>query len=303
MAEASVPVDLFNPGQVFACFGFLEAADVLLGDAEGAFDWTSPTSTRFVLRARGEESPVERVLRFLTEANVVALAPHGSRHKASWLKTWGPVEVVNEGRPYPFANPSSPATLVAALRAGTDTIDIDHWGDSTKRDNVKFWAGSRGYPGSGFTRDALALVRKSPVNVASDPFALAVAQSSSFRLDWRCDYIPIDAGFSLNEHKKNMKTVGYPLVELLAAIGLGNSRPVPAWAGKPREQRKLRYRYAVVGRAPGMPDGWYAPSLLRAALGGAELPLPSRRFHMSLGWPGKAGQARSITTVIEETAP
>ena len=25
MAESSIPVDLFNPGQVFACLGFLEA--------------------------------------------------------------------------------------------------------------------------------------------------------------------------------------------------------------------------------------------------------------------------------------
>ena len=25
MAEASIPVDLLNPGQVFACLGFLEA--------------------------------------------------------------------------------------------------------------------------------------------------------------------------------------------------------------------------------------------------------------------------------------
>ena len=40
MGAASIPVDLFNPGQVFACLGFLEAADVLLGDAEGGFDWT-----------------------------------------------------------------------------------------------------------------------------------------------------------------------------------------------------------------------------------------------------------------------
>ena len=37
MAESSIPVDLFNPGQVFACLGFLEAADVLCGHAEGRF--------------------------------------------------------------------------------------------------------------------------------------------------------------------------------------------------------------------------------------------------------------------------
>jgi CRISPR-associated protein Csx14 len=44
MAEHTIPVDLLNPGQVFACLGFLEAADVLLGDAEGGFDWWSDTT-------------------------------------------------------------------------------------------------------------------------------------------------------------------------------------------------------------------------------------------------------------------
>ena len=40
MAESTIPVDLLNPGQVFACLGILEMADVLLGDATAAFDWT-----------------------------------------------------------------------------------------------------------------------------------------------------------------------------------------------------------------------------------------------------------------------
>jgi hypothetical protein len=30
MAEASIPVDLLNPGQVFACLGFMEAAEPAL---------------------------------------------------------------------------------------------------------------------------------------------------------------------------------------------------------------------------------------------------------------------------------
>ena len=42
MAEADIPVDLLNPGQVFACLGFVEAAEVLLGDATGGFDWSDP---------------------------------------------------------------------------------------------------------------------------------------------------------------------------------------------------------------------------------------------------------------------
>lgn len=47
MSATSIPVDLFNPGQVFACLGLLEAADILLGDAEGGFNWGDETDVRF----------------------------------------------------------------------------------------------------------------------------------------------------------------------------------------------------------------------------------------------------------------
>lgn len=300
MGEATIPVDLYNPGQVFACLGFMEAAEVLVGGVEAAFDWSVPTDTRFALRigsTLSDENPFEVVLRFLDSAEVVAQASHGSANFAAWGKTWGAVEELRAREPYPFAEPQSPATLPAALRAGGKEIVLDHWGDSTHlRDNVKFWAGAGGYPGAGLTRDALELVRGRAAKAASDPFALTAPQSSSFRLDWRRDYIPIDAGFSLNAHS-NIATVGYPLVELCGAIGLTHARPARvSW------RDKLQYRYGVIGRDSA--DAlWFPLSFVRAALGGGTLPFPSRRFHMSLGWPGKKDQARSITTVIEETAP
>src|SRR6266478_2404604 len=53
MAEAAIPVDLSNPGQVFACLGFLEAADALVGDAEGGFDWSDEADVRFSLWPAG----------------------------------------------------------------------------------------------------------------------------------------------------------------------------------------------------------------------------------------------------------
>lgn len=75
--EASIPVDLFNPGQAFACLGFLEAADTLVGDAEGGFDWSDEANIRFVLSAAGERNPFEAVLEFLAETNVERSAPLG----------------------------------------------------------------------------------------------------------------------------------------------------------------------------------------------------------------------------------
>lgn len=47
IAPASIPVNVFNPVQTFACLGFLEAADALCGDGEGGFEWSDETSVSF----------------------------------------------------------------------------------------------------------------------------------------------------------------------------------------------------------------------------------------------------------------
>lgn len=295
MAEAAIPVDLFNPGQVFACIGFAEAADLLLGDAEGVFDWSDPHRVVFRLRAQGDVSPVRRVLQFLDVAQAQALAPVRSPNLDGWTSSWGPPPLaVDRGTGYPIPDPPSPATLVCRLSDGAHTLVLDHWGDATERDNVKFWAGAAGYPGAGLARDALALIQGHAMAAAEDPFAFTAPQSSSFRLDWRRDYIPIHAGFSLNAHA-DIDTLGFPIVELLASLGLGHARPL-----RPDRRNKLAYAYAVAGRAQSGDDTWLSLPLLRAALGTAPLPFHMRRFRMHLDWPGKEGQARSITTVTEE---
>lgn len=302
MAEASIPVDIFNPGQVFACLGLIEAADALLGDAEGAFDWSDASDVRFRVRARGGAFPVASILEFLANAEVigespaepVGASPADSSLHAAWKQAWGTLRRRPRDEGYPFPEPSSPQTVVCVLRQGTQAITIEHWGDATDRDNVKFWAGSAGYPGVALARDALELVRDRAVASAPDPFALSAPQSSSFRLDWRRDYIPIDTGFSLNAHGGRIEAVGFPLVELLGAIGLSHARPL-----RPDPRNKLEYVYGVVGRRRSS-ELWLPPSILRAALGAAPLPFPARRFRMFLGWPGKENQARAITTVTEE---
>ena len=291
MGKASIPVDLANPGQVFACLGFVEAADALLGEARGGFDWRH--DVRFRLESTGDANPVERVLRFLEEAEVVSLAPPGSDNRT---EKWGIGTVSARSQAFPFDDPQSPAILPACLRdSDGNSIVIDHWGDETqrtRRDNVKFWAGSGGYPGVGLVRDALDLVRGRTADHIDNPFSLAAEQSSSFRFDWRRDYVPIDAGFSPNAHG-DVTMRGYPVVELMAASGLAYARP--------KRHDKLSYSYGVAGVSG---TDFYDPIFLRAALGSLE-PLfpgmPFRRFSMRLDYPGQEGQARCITNVIEET--
>ncbi len=299
MGEASIPVDLLNPGQVFACLGFLEAADILLGDATGGFDWTDESNVRFRLLADGDDSPIETVLCFLRDAEVTS---RSATELGLATSGWS-VETsqYSSDEPFPFPPPASPATLTAVLSVAEPehkllekSIEISHWGDSrveTGRDNVKFWAGAAGYPGAALARDSLDLVREMIAVSVDDPFGVWAEQSSSFRLDWRRDYIPLDIGFSLNAHSgPRFKTVGYPIVEIMAAIGLTHARP--EFLGK------LHYRYGALGVSA---DGdLFDPFFLRASLGAPDLPLPQRTFRMNLGWPGKEGQARCITTVYEE---
>lgn len=299
MSTATIPVDLLNPGQVFACLGLVELNEVLFGEARGCFDWTDPTATKFILAVEGDANPVAAALDFLAKAEVRSLAPPDSELVT---EKWGVATVKAAlGDAFPIPVPSSPAPLPAILSSEKHSIELSSWGETnladslgTGRDNVKFWAGSGGYPGVGLLRDALDLVRAEIGNAYNDPFSLSAPQSSSFRFDWRRDYIPLDVGFSLNEHGK-MQPKGYPLVEVLALIGLSHARP--------RRVRKLEYRYAVLGRvAAESNDRDLLPApLLRAGLGGGALPFPTRHFTMLLDWPGQENQARCITTVREET--
>lgn len=302
MSVASIPVDLLNPGQVFGCLGFLEAAVQLLGPARAAFDWRERSQARFTMSVPGLENGFEAVLRFLEQAEVSSQSPPGATDLVT--EKWGVASDLAADAPavmrqqFPVSLPSSPATLPALLRADGVALSVHHWGDTT-RDNVKFWAGSGGYPGAALLRDALDLVRDGLAGAAADPFALSAVQSSSFRFDWRRDYIPLDAGFSLNAHS-HIAPLGYPLVEIMAAIGLTNARP-----RRVERRNKLHYRYSVIGFADSQLDiaaSLLPPSLLRAALGGlAESPFPVRSFEMFLGWPGQENQARCINHVIEET--
>lgn len=295
MAESSIPVDLLNPGQVFACIGLLEATDILQGTAMAAFDWSNGQETRFRVATAGEEPPVERVMRFLEHAEVVTRVPAQSPNIERWKASWGATpEVELPGHSFPFPDPDSPATLPVLLRDDNgNEIALDYWGDATRRDNVKFWAGAGGKPGAAIVTEALTIGRGKLRQNATNPFSLSGPQNRSFRFDWRRDYIPVQDGFSPNSHGRSIQMVGFPLVEVLAAIGATNARP--------RRKTKLEYRYGVLGVGEGGP--LLDPMFHRAALGAEKSPVPGRpfrRFVMHLDWPGREGNDRSIIRVTEE---
>jgi CRISPR-associated protein Csx14 len=297
MSETAIPVDLRNPGQVFACIGFAEAYEAVFNDrCEMRFNYegyeTATTCSFFTERLA---EPIFSALEFLREAEVTTVLPAGQVSSKEPLSTkkWGVPEVDGEPNFSPSAIPLTPATLPIEIRREAASIPVSHWADgpSSGRDNVKFWAGAGGYPGSAIARDMLASIAAIPTDDvklwAADPFSLSVPMTGGFRFDWRRDYIPLDAGFSPNSHQK-ISMVGFPITELLAAVGLQYARPVRV------NRDKLRYRYSVSStRLP--------LSLIRPILGDADLGFPKRTFTMMLGWPGQAGQARCIIDAREES--
>lgn len=294
MAEARIPVDLFNPGQVFACLGFLEAADVLIGDAQGGFDWSDESDVRFVLRTAGNENPVAVVLGFLAQASVVALAPKGSDVVDQWdtntqVDADGVFSVsptVKEGTKRAWIKAS--ALPIRLSESNERSISVSHWADvDNGRRSLKTWGGAQGKSGAsrmnGLLDAARPLIKADLAGASADPFRIASA-IGGFRLDMHRDYVPIDIGFSLNAHKGKLEAMGHPIVEIVAVIGLEHARPAVI--------DKLSYRY---GGWRGMLD----LTLARPTLGCASMACEVRTFIAHLGEPNDYD--RSIRNVTEET--
>lgn len=290
MAESEIPLDLLNPGQVFACLGVMEATEISCGACEGRFVWDGrETLASFRFQASVNRDPLTAVLDFLRRADVCAVAPRAS---GLAVKEAGVMTEERTDLFFPSPPPDSPSVLPIRLTNRAKSVPIEHWSDASSRDNMKLWAGAGGYSGAALARDALNAIRalddEQWLKASRVPFDVEAPMSSSFRFDWRRDYVPLDLGFSLNEHQGTIRATGYPLVELLAAIGMQFARPVRV---SPRN--KLAYRYAA----------WSTPLptvFARAVLGGASMGFPIRRFRMRLDWPGQENQARCIVDAQEE---
>ncbi len=282
MARASIPVDLFNPGQVFACLGFLEAADVLLGEAEGGFDWHDPEHVRFLMSAEGVRNPFEAALEFIVQADIVAIAPPG------YVQEKGDVPECSEVFP---SEEADPMRLPIRLSGATGTVSVlGHWADGSGRVDFKLYSGNRSalviaramVTGTGRGEGVKSLWERQREELVRDPFNLVVPMGGSFNLDPRGGWSAIDAGYSPND--SGHEVVSSPVVEILAAWGLENARPHC-------EDGRREYVYQVWQRAAPL-------TLSRAVLGGAPMTTGQRRFRFELALSGK----NKFVTFSEEDA-
>jgi CRISPR-associated protein Csx14 len=313
MAEAAIPVDLFNPGQVFACLGFLEAADVLMGDAEGGFDWSDDADVRFRLRAAGEENPFASVLEFLATAKPVRWGPLG--YVDSQPKNVKAVKEADDGDDAEEENETEPTserenkgdalelsdTFLAAagdrmslpIRLGggnRPTVELGHWADGSSRRSFKLYAGNRS--ADRIARAMLLGVREKPKKNQSigDMRAKGIAQlweEQREALIGRPYNVLTPMGGSFNFDPRGAWTAidaGYSPNDQKHQVA---ASPVveflAAWGlenARPDEFETRKVRYA----AWGVP---LSPVLARAALCASVSALPLRQFRFELDMSGK----------------
>ncbi len=287
MAQTSIPVDLFNPGQVFACLGFLEAAEILLGNAQGGFEW-SQSGDFFHLDASGDTEPVEVVLGFLRTADVKWLSPRGDLKE----RDGGDTEVLHG-----IAASGDPkgADLPGVLRGRYNRVECEitfgYWADGSSRFATTFKKSTNGASAHIRLKNALdAMKQWETKQVALDPFNQDARTESLFRLDPRGSVDPIHGGFSPDSLRKGAKggldvrVATYPLCELFAILGLEHARP--------ERRNSKQFRYCTWDRL-------LPPVLGRAAIGGRLGFGRVRRFvveHVEV----KQGGDRKMNYVTEE---
>jgi hypothetical protein len=312
MAPFSIPVDLFNPGQVFACLGFLEAADVLLGDAEGGFDWRDAANVRFLLSARGDENPFDVVLAFLAEARVERFGPVGYVDPPPKKGDVNAIESDDEGddEADSGAEPMGPSMelsdtfparkgdrMALPIRIGggnRPVVELGHWADETRPESFKLYSGNRS--ADKIARAMLKGVRKKPSKKQRQSGQLGDLSSKGVARLWeeqretlvaRPFHVLTPMGGSFNFDPRGAWTAidaGYspnehkhlieasPVVEFLAAWGLEHARPVEF------ETRKVRYAAW----------GICLPTMLaRVALCGGLPSIPLEHFRFDLDMSGK----------------
>ncbi len=320
MTTWSIPVDLKSPGQVLACMGFMEAAEVVLGGVVAHFEW-SQSQAQFVINANGDHNPFEVVLEFLSKANVIELTPIGyveggaadgddngdeegavPSESEEGDDTDGDAEHASQGRFTTSVFPSGEGdrnALPVQLADDGHRLTVSHWADGSSRDDFKLYSGAR---------SAESIMTKMLHGVRSKPKkkqSIGELKYRGLQQLWQENraallkapfevVTPMGGSFNFDPrgawtaidagYSPNTQKDGIaasPVVEILAAIGLEHSRPAQF------ETRKVRY--AVWGQP-------LPPMLARTALAGADLKLPMRRFAFELALSGK----NKVTTFAQE---
>jgi CRISPR-associated protein Csx14 len=192
MPELRLQLDPANPGQFYACCGLFEIAA----------GWAPLAGAQFVC---SEERP--RQAEF-------AIAGDGIPGLAVLLGS------VSEAVPEPIPV-NERSVYPMRLLIGGRTHELDWWLDEFRLEttNLKCWAGQ--VTTGKLFEELPALIE--PEKAAAAPLSFPAMTKSKFGVDPRSAWNALDFGYSPNVH--NQDAAGYPVVEVLAAIGLQGFRP------------------------------------------------------------------------------
>jgi len=310
MKTASIPVDLFNPGQVFACLGFLEVADELLGNAEGGFNWSDSSRSRFELKADGDGNPFEQVLDGLAQATCQEVEPKGwpgEKVAGAITAECFPSKLLDhfDKKEKKWTRTSLPVSISVPRSDKPASVTLTNWTDGSSRPLFKLYSGNRS--AHGIAGNMLKGKRAKPTKTCPNgkiefkglcqlwqekraqlveaPFDVLCSMGGSFNFDPRGGWTALNAGFSPDLQSKSGLLDGIsasPVVEILAVWGLEHARPDEF------ETREVRY---------GVGQGLVPAMLARAALSGVEVVRPFRRFRFTLELMGKN---KVVTFATEE---
>jgi CRISPR-associated protein Csx14 len=244
MAEARIPVDILNPGQVFACLGLMEILEILEGHVEGKFDIDE---NKFVIRTPGNNHPIESILDYLLNCEFRMAAPRG----------WKPWEnIKDEKKVKKLRDIISKAEKIERIMCkkeelsdkGTDlpicityenkeALLLYQWCNNTAQQDLKLYSGNRSafdiFKNMLFGKDArnrndmaegvYHLYTQRKEEVIKDPLNTLVEIGGSFNFDPRGAWDAINIGYSIDKQKQ--KILSSPLIEILSQYCLQYTIP------------------------------------------------------------------------------
>ena len=275
----SVVADFRNPAQVFGCLGLLQLVEILHPGVPIRAGFGCDPS-RFEIAVEGADVHIPDVVRWLIGSKPRLVLPDESYIPSAPKEFKALLGQVNHrvrgaGEPAAYAPRGKTLKRLPVELVGRDgrCVCVDYQGDSfalTGRPSGVLWAptGAERAVTYHMVSALLSLMRAERIDPAA-PFStgnyLPHAEAIGFRLDplWRPS--TRRTGYSFNVTKSACAI--NPLTELLCALGLSHARP--------ERPSILTMRYAI-------PIGSYAPSQLRAGVGGAPLRSPMRRYEVWL---------------------
>jgi len=210
--EFSIPVDVTNPGQFYACCGLLELATIVDRYAIGRF-----VDSDFIVESVAEPRDLACNADVATEMPLRDLNRMHELRKIKGIRKREKDDAeLNELKALEAAERE--AGVWIAL--GESRLNVGWWRHGPSGE-VKTWAGGQ------VTVGAVQAVHNAAMSRfdADAPFdEAAPVDAKPFYFDCRSGGDAVDQGFSFDE-VKNVEVLAYPVVEFLAFVGLNRFRP------------------------------------------------------------------------------